>query len=131
MMPPFRAGLGGRLGSGAQYMSWITLADLLGIIEHSIAREDMRGAVNAVSPQPVTNLEFTRTLGRLLSRPAFCAVPALALRFALGEMATPLLLHSARVVPARLLDSGYVFQHADLESALCWALGRRSEAPAL
>jgi uncharacterized protein (TIGR01777 family) len=114
----FKAGLGGRLGSGRQYMSWITLDDLLGVILFALTRTDLGGPVNAVAPQPATNREFTRTLGRILHRPTLFPVPAFALRLAVGEMAHEMLLASARVVPRRLLDNDFRFHHADLETAL-------------
>ncbi|MFQ5692145.1 MAG: DUF1731 domain-containing protein, partial [Nitrospinota bacterium] len=116
--------LGGRGGSGRQYWSWIALDDLTGVIRHALETETLRGPVNAVSPQPVTNAAFTRTLGRVLSRPTPFPVPAYALRLALGEMADALLLASARVEPARLLASGCVFRYPELEAALRHALGK-------
>ncbi len=118
MLPPFRLGLGGRIGSGRQYVSWITLDDALGAIQHALTTETLRGPANAVSPRPVTNLEFTRTLGRVLSRPTIFPMPAAAARLVFGEMADALLLSSQRVEPARLLLSGYRFRHPDLEGAL-------------
>jgi hypothetical protein len=124
MLLPFRLGLGGRLGSGQQYMSWVALDDAVGAIEHALATDTLRGPVNVVAPRPVTNLEFTRTLGRVLSRPTLLPVPAPAARLALGEMADALLLASSRVEPARLLASGYRFRHPDLEEALRQMLGR-------
>ena len=125
MLLPFRLGLGGRLGSGRQYMSWVALDDAVGGIEHALAIDTLRGAVNVVAPRPVTNLEFTGTLGRVLSRPTLLSVPATAARLALGEMADALLLASTRVEPARLLASGYRFRHPDLEAALRQMLGKR------
>ena len=118
MLTPFRLGLGGILGSGVQYMSWIMLEDIPGIISFILTEESLSGPVNAVSSCPVTNREFTKTLGRVLGRPAVCPVPAFAARLAFGEMADALLLASARVMPSRLQDSGYTFQHNDLETAL-------------
>jgi uncharacterized protein (TIGR01777 family) len=122
MLLPFRLGLGGRLGSGKQYMSWIALDDLVAAVDHAIRSEDLAGPVNAVAPNPVTNEEFTRILGRVLSRPAFMAVPAFAARLVLGEMAEALLLASARVEPAALQRSGFRFRYPDLEEALRHAL---------
>jgi uncharacterized protein (TIGR01777 family) len=118
MLRPFRMGLGGKIGSGNQYMSWITLDDLVRVICQSIEDHSLTGAVNAVAPNPVTNLEFTRTLGRVLSRPAILPLPAFAARLLLGEMANELLLSSTRVEPAKLLTTGFCFQHSELESAL-------------
>jgi len=124
MLTPFRLGLGGRLGSGAQYMSWISIDDLIGAILHALTTGVLRGPVNAVAPLPVTNAEFTRVLGHVLRRPTLLPVPAAAARLAFGEMADALLLGGARVTPARLHDTGYTFRHADLETALRHVLGR-------
>jgi len=126
MLTPFRLGLGGRLGSGAQYMSWISIDDLIGAILHALTTGVLRGPVNAVAPLPVTNAEFTRVLGHVLRRPTLLPVPAAAARLAFGEMADALLLGGARVTPARLHDTGYTFRHADLETALRHVLGRTS-----
>ncbi len=124
MLLPFKLGAGGRIGSGRQYWSWIALEDVVGAIQHALATESLSGPVNAVAPTPVTNAEFTRTLGRVLRRPAIAPLPAFAARIVLGEMADALLLASARVVPKRLQDSGYQFRHPDLEGALRHLLGR-------
>ena len=124
MLPPFRAGLGGPLGKGRQYMSWIGLDDVAGVVEASMRDESLRGPLNVVAPQPVTNREFTRTLGRVLRRPAILPAPAFALRLAFGEMADALLLSSARVVPERLQAAGYRYLHPELEPALRHTLGR-------
>jgi uncharacterized protein (TIGR01777 family) len=118
MLLPFRLGLGGRIGSGHQYMSWVSLDDAAGMIRHAIETESMSGPVNAVAPQPVTNAGFTRTLGKVLRRPTPFPMPAFAARLAFGEMAEALLLASTRVVPTRLQESGYGFLHSDLEAAL-------------
>ncbi len=118
MLWPFRLGLGGPIGSGDQFMSWITLEDVLGVISHALTREDLRGPVNTVAPQPVTNAEYTKTLGRVLGRPTFLPMPAFAARLAFGEMADELLLASTRVEPAKLASSGYRFQYPNLEEAL-------------
>ncbi len=117
MLTPFKMGVGGRLGSGRQYMSWIALEDLVGAIEHALADEKVHGPVNAVAPRAVTNEEFTKTLGGVLGRPTIFPVPAFALRLAVGEMAE-VLLGGQRVEPARLKESGYQFKHPDLEGAL-------------
>ena len=124
MMPPFVAGLGGRMGSGRQYMSWIGIDDVVGGLYHALLTESLRGPVNLTAPAPVTNAEFARTLGRVLHRPSLFPVPPAALRLVAGQMADELLLSSARVVPERLRESGYVFRHADLEAALRHVLGR-------
>ena len=115
---PFKFGVGGRIGSGNQYMSWITLDDLCSAILHCIQASGLHGPVNTVSPAPVRNLEFTRTLGRVVSRPTLFPLPAFAARVALGEMANDLLLASARVEPVKLLSSRFSFRHRELESAL-------------
>lgn len=117
MLPPFRLGLGGPLGSGQQWMSWIHLDDLVGLVHHVLATETASGPVNAVSPESVTNRDFARALGTVLRRPAVLPVPAFALRLGLGEFAA-ILLASQRVRPAAALRLGYVFRHADLPAAL-------------
>lgn len=124
MLGLFRLGLGGKLGSGEQYMSWITLDDVVGAFRHSLDHEDLNGPVNTVSPNPVTNATFTAALARVLGRPAFLPAPAFALRMALGEMADEALLASARVRPAKLLESGYEFRHREIEPALRAVLDR-------
>lgn len=124
MLLPFRLGLGGRTGNGRQYMSWIELDDLVRVIRHSMATDSLSGPVNAVAPNPVTNREFTRALGRILSRPALFVMPAFAARIALGEMAEELLLASARVLPAALLGSEFSFRFPQIEAALAHALNR-------
>lgn len=118
MLPPFTFGLGGALGSGNQYMSWIALEDLLGVFEHAMYTTSMRGAFNAVAPESVTNNEFTKTLGRILCRPTVMQVPAVALRGIFGEVADAALLASSRVAPTRLLESTYQFLYPRLEDAL-------------
>jgi uncharacterized protein (TIGR01777 family) len=118
MLPAFRLGLGGRLGSGRQWFSWITLDDLVGIIQHALRQPTLRGPLNAVTPAPVTNAIFTATLGRVLRRPAVLPVPAFALRLLFGEMADAALLAGARVEPQRLRESGYVFRQPQLNPAL-------------
>lgn len=116
MRLPFKLGLGGTIGSGNQYMSWIALDDLVSVFLFALDNESISGAVNAVSPTPVTNREFTKTLARVLSRPAIFPVPAFAIKLALGEMADALLLASTRVISTRLENTS--FAHSDLESAL-------------
>jgi uncharacterized protein (TIGR01777 family) len=122
MLTPFKLGLGGRVGSGRQYMSWLTLDDLVSIIRRALEDEHLRGPVNAVAPNPATNAEFTKTLGRVLGRPTFLPLPAFAARLAFGEMADALLLSSARVAPTRLQEAGYQFRHPELEGALRYVL---------
>ncbi|HVF44119.1 MAG TPA: TIGR01777 family oxidoreductase [Pyrinomonadaceae bacterium] len=118
MLTPFKLGVGGRLGSGRQYMSWITLGDLVRVIRRAIDDESLRGPVNAVAPGAVTNEEFTKVLGRVLGRPTFLSMPAFAARLAFGEVADELLLASARVEPARLNGAGFEFEHTEVEAAL-------------
>lgn len=123
MARPFRLGVGGRLGSGLQWMSWITLADVLAVLRFALENVALRGPVNVVSPQPVRNADFTRTLAKSLHRPALFPAPAFALRLALGEMVDALLLSSQRVVPEKLDKLGYRFVNPDLEGALASVLG--------
>jgi hypothetical protein len=118
MLPLFRLGLGGRLGSGRQWMSWISLADAVAAILFAMEAPALAGAVNVTAPQPVTNAEFTRALGRAVHRPALLPAPTFALRLALGEMADEALLASARAVPARLTGAKFHFAHPTLEEAL-------------
>ncbi len=124
MLPPARMGLGGPLGGGDQWLSWIALDDALGALHHLLARDTLQGAVNVVAPHPVRNAAFAATLGAVLRRPAFIPVPALALRMLLGEMADAALLASTRVIPELLLTDGYRFRHPDLEGALRHLLDR-------
>ena len=118
LLTPFRLGVGGTLGSGKQFMSWIALDDVIGAILHALTTEALRGPVNAVAPQPVTNREFTKTLGRVLGRPTLFPMPACAARLAFGQMADELLLASQRVEPVKLLASGYQFRFPEIEGAL-------------
>jgi uncharacterized protein len=120
----FRLGVGGRLGSGRQWLSWISLDDIAGAYLHALTREDLDGPVNAVAPNPVTNAEFTATLARVLHRPAVLHIPAFGPRLVLGEAADELLFVSQRARPARLLATGYRFQFPELEPALRHTLGR-------
>jgi uncharacterized protein (TIGR01777 family) len=128
MLTPFKLGLGGVIGSGEQYMSWIALDDVVGAIHHALVTETLQGPVNAVAPQPVTNREFTRTLGRVLGRPTLFPMPAFAARTIFGEMADALLLASTRVDATRLRETDYAFRFADLESALRHLLGKTRAA---
>lgn len=118
MLLPFRLGIGGRLGSGRQWVSWITRHDLVRAILHALAEPRLDGPVLAVSPAPVTNREFTRALGRALRRPTVLPAPAFALRLVFGEMADALLLASQRAMPRRLAATGFEFAHGDLAHAL-------------
>jgi uncharacterized protein len=118
MLLPFRLGVGGRIGDGKQYMSWIAIDDVVGAFSFALKSEALGGPVNVVAPNPVTNLEFTKTLGRVLGRPTVLPMPAFAARLAFGEMADALLLASARLEPAKLLATSYAFRFAELEGAL-------------
>jgi hypothetical protein len=118
MLPAFKMGVAGKIGSGRQYVSWIALDDLVQIILFAATTEKLSGPVNAVAPKPVTNLEFTKTLGRVLRRPSVFPMPALAVRIAFGQMGEELLLSSTRIEPARLLSAGYQFRFPQLEGAL-------------
>ena len=118
MLPPFKLGLGGKIGSGNQYWSWVSLDDVCAAIFHCIQEAELRGAVNIVSPSPVTNRDFTKALGRVLGRPTVVPLPAFAARLVLGEMADELLLASARVEPAKLIASHFVFHHRELQPTL-------------
>ena len=125
MLPLFRLGLGGRLGGGRQWCSWISIDDLVAVIGHALASEGLRGPVNAVAPAPVTNAEFARELGRVLHRPAILPAPAWALRLALGRgLADEALLTGQRVRPAALAADGYRFRHESVAAALRQVLGR-------
>lgn len=124
MLPPFKAGVAGKLGNGRQFISWIAIDDLTRAIVHAISTESLSGPVNTVSPNPVRNVEMTKALGRVLRRPTFFSVPAFVLRLLLGEMADALLLSSQRVEPRRLLDTGFTFRFPDFELALRQLLSR-------
>ena len=126
MLMPFKFGLGGRLGSGKQWMSWVALEDAVGIICSSITNEDLAGPLNVVAPNPLTNSDFTRVAASVLRRPAIFAAPEFALRIALGEMADALLLTSQRVIPERLMATGYSFRLPEFEAALRSILARKS-----
>lgn len=118
MLLPFRLGIGGRMGSGNQYWSWVAIDDVIGAIEHAITNPSLSGPVNVVAPNPVTNREFSKTLGSVLRRPAIFPMPRFVLRIALGEMADELLLYSARVRAIRLVSSGYQFHGTNLGETL-------------
>ncbi|HEV2829461.1 MAG TPA: TIGR01777 family oxidoreductase [Pyrinomonadaceae bacterium] len=125
MLPPFRMGIGGRIGSGKQWMSWIALLDVIGALNFALGTEALRGPVNFVTPNPVTNAEFTKTLGKVLSRPTLFPIPAFAVRLMFGEMGEALLLGGQRVAPEHLKSSGYQFQYSQLEPALAAILQKR------
>jgi uncharacterized protein (TIGR01777 family) len=125
MLTPFKLGLGGNMGNGHQWWSWIDVQDLVGAIHHILENDRLKGPVNAVAPNRVTNAEFTKTLARVLSRPAIFPMPAFAARLAFGQMADELLLASQRVEPGKLVASGYVFQSSDLRAMLENLLAKR------
>jgi uncharacterized protein (TIGR01777 family) len=118
MLIPFRLGLGGRLGNGRQWWTWVSVRDVVGAIQHVLNHNSLSGPVNAVAPNPVTNAEFTRILASVLNRPAIFPIPAFAVRMIFGEMGEELFLGSQRVEPTKLAASGYQFQHPDLKNAL-------------
>jgi uncharacterized protein (TIGR01777 family) len=125
ILPPFKVGLGGTIGNSDQYMGWIGLDDLLGLILYTIAHESVSGPVNAVSPNPVTNADFTTTLGKVLSRPTKFAIPETIIKLSLGEeLANAAILSSSRVIPKRLIKTGYKFRFAYLKSVLRHTLGK-------
>ena len=123
MLPAFRAGLGGVVGSGRQFMSWVALEDVIGALHHALMTDSAEGPVNVTAPNPVTNRRFTKTLGRLLDRPTIIPLPAPAVKLLLGEMGQALLLDGCRAAPRALERSGYTFALAGLEDALRWELG--------
>jgi len=118
MLLPFRLGLGGNVGNGHQWWSWVHIADVVGAIHYALVNNSMRGPVNVVAPNPVTNSQFTSTLGAVLVRPTMFPMPAFAARTAFGQMADELLLSSQRVEPAKLLGAGYSFEYSELRAAL-------------
>jgi hypothetical protein len=124
MLPVFKMGAGGKIGSGRQYLSWIAIDDLVQIILFAMTAEALHGPVNTVAPNPVTNVVFTKTLGGVLGRPAIFPMPAFAVRLAFGEMGKELLLASTRIEPTRLLKAGYQFRFPELEGALRHLLAR-------
>ncbi|MEO8434325.1 MAG: TIGR01777 family oxidoreductase [Pyrinomonadaceae bacterium] len=123
LLPPFRLGVGGKIGSGDQYMSWVAMDDVVGVINFALEKDAVRGPLNVVTPNAVTNAEFTKALGKILSRPTFLMVPAFAARLAFGEMADEMLLASLRAVPKRLSEAGYTFKYPELEGALAGLIG--------
>lgn len=122
MLPPFKLGVGGPLGSGSQWMSWVSLDDVVGAVLYMIGNDAVSGPVNVVSPNPVTNKQYTRTLGALLKRPAVLPLPKFAARLAFGQLADEALYASQRVKPGVLTESGYTFTHPELRGALQTAL---------
>jgi len=116
MLMPFKMGLGGKLGSGKQYMSWVMLEDVVNAIEFIINNKDIHGAVNIVAPTPVTNQQFTKKLGKALCRPTFFTVPSLLLKTLIPDMAKEMILSSTRAVPKKLIDSGYRFSYPNLDN---------------
>jgi uncharacterized protein (TIGR01777 family) len=118
MLTPFKFGLGGVIGSGKQWMSWVSMADHVAAISYALENENVRGAVNSVSPNPVTNEQFTAVMGEVLYRPTFIPVPEFLVQVAFGEMGEALLLDSIRVVPKRLADAGFEFKFPDLKKAI-------------
>jgi uncharacterized protein (TIGR01777 family) len=126
MLPAFRLGLGGPFGGGRQHVSWVSLTDVVRVFHHILATESLDGPVNVSTTMPVTNAEFARILGRVLSRPAVLPVPAFGLRLALGEMAS-MVLASVRLDPSKLVRSGFDFRYPELEGALRAELGRQGQ----
>jgi uncharacterized protein (TIGR01777 family) len=122
MLTPFKFGVGGTVGSGKQWMSWIALEDLIRIVHFALENENLKGAINAVAPNPVTNEEFTDTLGKVLHRPTVLPVPEFAIKLLFGEMGETLLLQGTRVLPKKLTDNNFEFQFTDLENAMKNAL---------
>lgn len=118
LLPPFKLGVGGKIGSGKQYVSWVAMDDVVTVVMFALEHVAMRGPVNIVAPNPVTNGDFTKALGKVLSRPTFLAVPEFAARLAFGEMADEMLLSSQRVMPKKLSEAGYKFKYPDVEGAL-------------
>jgi uncharacterized protein (TIGR01777 family) len=118
MLTPFKLGVGGVIGNGKQWMSWVSLDDVVEVVNFAIENEKVRGAINVTSPNPVTNEEFTKTLGDVLYRPTFLPLPEFAVNLVFGEMGDALLIDSTKVVPKRLLDAGYEFEFPELKQAL-------------
>ncbi|MDM8524883.1 TIGR01777 family oxidoreductase [Desulfococcaceae bacterium HSG8] len=125
LLLPFQAGVGGKLGNGRQYMSWVSMDDVISVIHRMITDDSMEGPVNVVAPNPVTNIELTKILGRVLSRPTSLSVPAPLIRLAFGEMGREVPLSSTRVIPEKLLKAGYKFYDPDPEGAILHLLGKK------
>ncbi|MEA2204249.1 MAG: uncharacterized protein QOE77_1025 [Blastocatellia bacterium] len=128
LLTPFKLGVGGKIGSGKQYLSWVTIDDVVGAVVFALENERVHGPINIATPNPSTNVEFTKAMGKVLSRPTIFAVPEFAARLAFGEMADEMLLTSQRVLPKRLSEAGFKFQYPVLEAALRHVL---SEPPAV
>ena len=124
LLPLFRFGMGAVMGSGNQYLSWIAIDDFVAAIDHVLRDESLSGPVNMCSPNPVTNREFTKALNRVLKRPTLLRIPAFVLKAAFGEMADEELLYSMRAVPQKLIDSGFEFEHPQIEEVLRHLLKR-------
>lgn len=122
LLTPFKLGLGGRVGSGRQWWSWVALDDVVTAYRFALERDDLSGRLNLLSPNPVTNVQFTKALGKALRRPTVFPLPAFAAKTMLGEMARELLLAGQRALPARLLDAGFAFHYSELDAALARAL---------
>lgn len=129
MLPPFKLGLGGVLGSGGQWMPWVHIKDEIGIILHCLKQPSLSGGINAAAPHPVTNKEFTQTLGGVLNRPVKLPMPVWLAKLLFGEMAEELLLTGQRIIPKRLMDSGYVFEYPKLGDALADLLTLSTDGP--
>jgi len=118
MLLPFKMGLGGKIGSGQQWMSWIHLDDLVGIILYCIEHDDLKGAINGTSPKPSTNQDFTKTLGEVLNRPTFMSIPEIIIQLLMGQMGVELLLSGKKILPIKVSEKGYQFQYPTLKNAL-------------
>jgi uncharacterized protein (TIGR01777 family) len=118
MLPPFKMGLGGRIGYGKQWMSWIHLDDLVGIILYCINHDNLKGAINGTSPSPVINQVFTKALGTALKRPTIFPMPEIVVKLLMGQMGEELLLAGKKILPRKALDAGYIFKYTALEDAL-------------
>ncbi len=118
MLTPFKMGMGGKVGNGKQFMSWVAIDDATGAIYHALTTDTLKGPVNVTAPNPVTNIEFTRTLGHVLNRPTVMTMPAFATKLAFGEMANDLLLASTKVAPKKLFETGYNFQYTEIENTI-------------
>jgi uncharacterized protein (TIGR01777 family) len=118
MLPLFKMGLGGRIGQGNQWMSWIHLDDLVDIILYCIEHDSLQGAINGTSPHPVTNHTFTKVLGKVLKRPTLLPMPEVVVKLLMGQMGEELLLAGKKIFPAKILDAGYKFQYENVEEAL-------------
>jgi len=118
MVPPFKLGLGGQIGTGSQWMSWIHINDLVGIILHCIETDELKGPVNGTAPNPVTNKVFTESLGKVLKRPTLLPMPSRVVRLLMGQMGEELLLSGKKIVPVKVLGTGYIFQYEILKDAL-------------